>query len=279
MGNVLVIAGKEYRDLLSNQMVILVIIAFAVYSVSTVYHFYSVLNDDNPNISVEYEYNLGVAANYIIFSTLSWFGSLIGIIIGCSTIASERMGHAINTLLVKPVYRDTIINGKILGSFAFLACVLVFLTAVFTACFFTLCGSALAPFLFDYFGRLPFVLAYAMVSVSAFLSLSMLIAVLARDQAFAMILSVVAVYISKIMLYPEFVANIGKVFPGHGLAGLVIGLSPMWVMDQAQPVLMNAYAGPVEAFLGIIPEITRLFIYVVGALFLCYTIFLWRDVS
>lgn len=145
MGNVMVIASKEFRDLLSNRMVLLVLIAFTVYAVSTVYHFNSLLNDDNPNVSVEYEDNLGIAANYSIFYILSWFGSLIGIVIGCSTIASERMGHALNTLLVKPVYRDTIINGKMLGSFAFLASVLIFLAAVFTVCFLALCGGALAP--------------------------------------------------------------------------------------------------------------------------------------
>lgn len=36
MGNVMVIASKEFRDLLSNRMVLLVLIAFTVYAVSLV---------------------------------------------------------------------------------------------------------------------------------------------------------------------------------------------------------------------------------------------------
>ncbi|AFC99493.1 ABC-type transport system involved in multi-copper enzyme maturation, permease component [Methanocella conradii HZ254] len=279
MRNTLVIASKEFRDLLSNRMVLFVLVAFTVYAISTVYKFYSSLNGNNPNISVEYRDNLGVSADYTIFYMLSWFGCLIGIVIGCSTIASERMGHALNTLLVKPVYRDTIINGKFLGSFAFLASVLVFLAAIFTACFFVLCGGALAPFLFDYFARLPFVLAYAMVSVSVFLSVSMLISVIVRDQEFAMILSVVAVYISEIIPYPDIAINLNNVFPGHGLTGMVIGLSPVGIMHQAHPVLMDTSASAIEAFLGILPDLFKLLVYVVIAIFLCYIVFLWRDVS
>lgn len=189
------------------------------------------------------------------------------------------MGHALNTLLVKPVYRDTIINGKMLGSFAFLASVLIFLAAVFTVCFLALCGGALAPFLFEYIARLPFVLAYAMVSVSVFLSVSMLISVIVRDQAFAMILSVVTVYVSKIMPYPDIAVNINNVLPGYGLTSLIIGLSPVGIMNQAQPVFMDASAGAADAFVGVLPDLFKLLVYVVVAVFLCYIVFLWRDVS
>lgn len=279
MSNVLVIARKEFKDLLNSRMVLIVLVVFTVYAVSTVFHFYSVLNSNVPNTAVEYNDNLGIAADYVVFSTLSWFGSLIGIVIGCSMISSERIGNALNTLLVKPVYRDTIINGKILGSFVFLASITIFLTAIFTASFLVLCGNSLAPYLFDYFSLLPFVLVYAMISVSVFLAISMLISIIVRDQAFAMILSTLTVYISEIMPYPDVSININNILPGHNLANTIIGLSPVGIMRQVQPLLMDTSSGAVDAFLSILPDISKLLVYVVVAMFLSYIIFLKRDVS
>ena len=66
---------------------------------------------------------------------LTWCGPIIGVIIGCSTISAERMGNALNTLITKPVYRDTIINGKIMGSLIFFAAYIFFIMLIFTAGF------------------------------------------------------------------------------------------------------------------------------------------------
>lgn len=51
--------------------------------------------------------------------TIMSCGTIIGIMIGFSTISSEKFGKALNILVTKPLYRDTIINGKIIACIGF----------------------------------------------------------------------------------------------------------------------------------------------------------------
>ncbi|AFC99211.1 ABC-type transport system involved in multi-copper enzyme maturation, permease component [Methanocella conradii HZ254] len=278
MGSMLTIAKKEFTDLLNNRMVLLVLIAFLIYVLSNIYTFYSVLNGWKPGAQPMFHENMGIAADNNVFFTLSFYGTIMGIIIGCSTVSSERIGKALSVLNVKPVYRDAIINGKVLGSLAFLASVILFYIAIFTIGFLLLCGNALAPFLLDYFSRLPFVFLFIMVYTTVFLSISLLISLLVRDQAFAMILSTLAVYISQIM-YVDVSYNLGNILPGYGLDRLCISLShegTLWL--QVQPKFMNTSLGAYDAFLSILPEFIRLLITIVITMALSYIVFVRRDI-
>ena len=135
MSGLVIIAGKEFKELLSNRWVLLVIVALLVYLCSWTYDFYSVLSGGVPGAELMFGENLGVAADNYVFFGMCWFGTILGVIIGCSTISAERIGNALNTLVVKPVYRDTIINGKLLGSLAFLVTIMAFYVAFITRYF------------------------------------------------------------------------------------------------------------------------------------------------
>lgn len=224
--------------------------------------------------------NLGVAAiNYIFFS-LCWFGTILGVIIGCSTISSERIGNALNTLTAKPVYRDTIINGKILGSLAFLAAAILFLIMIYTSIIFILCGNAVAPFMSDYFSRLPFVFLYVMAFVLVFLSLSMLFSLLVKDQAFALVLSTLAVYISN-RFSTTVSNNLNNIFPDSGIAGLIASFSPYSMLWEGgvQSRFMDTSLEAFDAFMGILPEFGRLLLIVVVIMVLNYALFVRRDIA
>jgi ABC-2 type transport system permease protein len=279
MSNTLNIARKEFVDLLSNRMVLIVLIAFIIYVVSTVYLFYTVLTGGKPGVQLMFHDNTGVAAANYVFYTLSWFGTIIGLIVGCSTISSERIGSALNTLVVKPVYRDTIINGKLLGAVVFLASVMVFFIAIFTSGFLILCGNALVPFMLDYLSRLLFVFLFIMVFVGVFLSLSVLISLLVRDQAFAMILSTLTVYISLVLDFPDVSSNLNNILPGYGLDNLISGISLYGILWRAQPVLMNTGSSAYDAFISIFPDFIKLLLFAVIALVISYIVFLRRDIS
>lgn len=279
MSNVLNIAKKEFVDLLCNRVVLIVLITFSIFIIMAVENFNFIINGGHPGAKVMFDSNLGIAADNYIFYTLAWYGSVIGIVIGCSTISSERIGRALNTLLVKPVYRDTIINGKLLGSMVFLAAVTILFIAIFTAGFFILSGSAIAPFFTDYFTRLPFVFIFVMVFVGAFLAVSVLISLLVQDQAFAMILSAFTIYLSTVTYLPDVASNINYILPGYGLNSLFIGMSPGSVVQNAQFHMMNVNLGALEAFLTVMPEMEIMLVYVIIALVLSYIIFMRRDIS
>ncbi len=279
MGNVTVIAKKELADLLSNRMVLLIIVAFIVYLVFWVYDFYNVLNGGKPGAQILFKDNMGIAVDNNVFFSLCWFGTILGVIIGCSTISSERMGNALNTLTAKPVYRDTIINGKIFGALAFMAIVTIFLIVIYTCVIFVLCGSAVAPFMFDYFSRLPFVFLFVMAFILVFLSLSMFFSLLVRDQAFAMILSTITVYVSY--NFSIVSSNLNNIFPGNGLAEFLASYSPYSLMwgGGVQQKFMDTSLGAWDAFLAILPDFTRLLLMVIVVMAINYIIFVRRDIS
>lgn len=279
MSNMWVVARKEFSDLLSSHVVLFILGLYTVLVAIMVYNFNDVLNGNVPMTALLYGENVGVAAVYNVFYTLTWFGTIVGIIIGCSTIASERMGHALNTLVVKPLYRDTIINGKLLGSFIFMICFIIFTLILFTAGFFILSGNALAPHSYDYFSRLLFVFIFSMVYMSVFLSISVLISLLVKNQAFAMVLSTLTVYASVNVCFPNITSCLEQLLPGFGLRKLGLSISPYNVLIQLQDRLMDTSIGAYDAFLEILPDVFRLLVYVVIMVVLSYVIFVRSDIS
>lgn len=280
MGSKFIIAQKEFIDLLSNRMVLFVIIAFIIYSVSSVYNFYEIINGRIPHAHVMYDQNAGIAADNNVFFGLAWFGTIIGIIIGCSIISSERIGNALNTLVVKPVYRDTIINGKILGALIFLVSFAIFYIAISTSLLMVFCGNFIAPFLFDYISRMPFVLIVAIVFTLVFLSASVFISLLVRNQALTMMLSTLTVYLS-LNCTTAVSYKLDNIFPGSGLGSFFVGLSPYSVMWEGglQDRLMNTSMNAWDAFQSILPDFIRLLIIVIIMLAISYSIFIRSDIS
>jgi len=279
MRNVLLIARKEFVDILSNRMVLFVLVLFTFYVFTLVYDFSIVVNGGRPGAKVGLDDNNGVAAaNYILYM-LTWCGTIIGIIIGCSTISTERMGSALNTLITKPLYRDTIINGKIIGSLLFFAAYILFIMAIFTAAFLVFCGNALAPYLADYFSRLPFMFIFVLIYIGVFLSLSLLVSLLVRDQAIAMVISVVFVYFSEVLVGQSISRNLSNILPGLGLEGLLSGLSPKSVATQAHLVFAHSWNDAYSAFFKILPGMEKLLLFMVIGMILSYIVFVKRDIS
>lgn len=278
MRNVLVIARKEYVDLYSNFMVLIVLLAYFVFIVYHIYLFGITLHSTS-GVQLLFYDNLGNAAANYVFNTLTWVSTLVGIIIGCSMISSERIGNAINTLIAKPVNRISIINGKIIGSLAFLASIQIIVIALFTAGYLFLYGNDVDPYLYDYLCRLPFIFLFAMVYVMVFLSASMLISLIVKDQAFAMILSLLTVYISDVLWHTNVALNVDKIFPGNGLGALCVYLSPRGSLIQIQRDFFDVSKGAFDAFQQIMPELLKFFIYAIIALLLSYVIFIRRDIS
>jgi ABC-2 type transport system permease protein len=280
MNNLMSIARKEFADLMGNRIVLFIIISFLIYLVFWTYDFYNVLNNGIPGTEVRFGDNLGIAADNYIFFLLCWFGSILGIIIGCSTISSERVRHALNTLMTKPVYRDTIINGKIIGSLVFLATIMLLVIVIGTSIILILCGSSVAPYIFDYISRLPFIFIYAMAFVMVFLSMSMLFSLLIKDQAFAMILSTIMVYVSYKYTTTVY-NNLNNIFPGNGITGVLASLSPYSMMWQGgvQEHFMNTSLGAYDAFLTILPDFFKLLLITIVIMSINYIIFVRKDLT
>jgi ABC-2 type transport system permease protein len=280
MGCIIKIAQKEFMDLISSRIMMFIIVTFLIYLFFWAYDFYNVLNGGIPGAQVMYNDNLGIAASNSIFFLMCWFGTILGVIIGCSTISSERIGNALNTLTAKPVYRDTIINAKIIGSLAFLTVNTFFFIIIYTSIIFIFCGNSIAPFVYDYFSRLPFVFLFIMAFILVFLSLSMFISLIVKEQVLAMILSTITVYISN-KFSTTVSNNLNNIFPENGLTGFIASFSPYSLMWEGglQSRFMDTRLGALDAFIAVLPDLMKLSLLIIVTMALNYIIFVRRDIG
>lgn len=129
MYNVLNVAKKEFDDLLNSRLVTITIALYVIIVFLILYSSYpGPLVAPDP---VTHAYNPITSLLHSLTNNLCFIGSLIGIALGYASMSGEFDGRALNTLLVKPLYRDSIINGKLLGLFGFLSFIFSLVTAIF----------------------------------------------------------------------------------------------------------------------------------------------------
>ncbi len=278
MGSVLVIARKEFGDLLSSRIII---VTMAVYLLLVSYSVYGFYMDASANRSMSL---LGSTVGSILY-VLTGYGSIIGVVIGVVSISKERSNSALNVLVSKPLYRDTIINGKLIGSVLFLACMFCLVIAFYTSGLFLLCGSTIAQWAFDYVIRLPVAFFISLVYVMIFMSLAMFISTLIKDQAFATIMSVIAWDLIEFIRNAAFADNLAwlltRVFSwdynsvNHWIGELSPGTIIFWISNNRffEPELQVMNVPPMEV------EVAKLLVFLVAAVVVCYIGFVRSDVS
>ncbi len=164
---VLALAGKEFRDRFRNRWVLAVAVVFTVFSLMITYFGGAVQGQIGPR-SIE----LTIAS---LVSLVIYLIPLIALLLGFDAIVGERERGSLDLLLALPITRLELILGKFLG-----------LAGALTLS--TVAGFALVAVLlfqqFSYAGLyhyLGFVLSSVLLGL-AFLSLAMLLSVLARDR-------------------------------------------------------------------------------------------------
>ena len=197
-------------------------------------------------------------------------------------MSSEKMGFALNTLICKPVFRDTIINGKIVSCTVFLLCVFGFAVCLYTASVIVLCGEAAGYVMTEYVLRLPFVLFLAVLSVLFYTYLSLLISILVRRPGVALLLTAILyVFIDHIVTSVTFLGSIVTITGNDQIHDLIRSLSPYTILSN-----IVIFGGLFDSSVSISDmlgacwhDFAWLFVYVASILFMCYGAFLRRDIS
>ena len=155
INNVFIIAQKEFADnVWSPRFAVLMFIFLC--------------------ISFSYTYSTKFGSSFIdAVQTIAIFAPVIGIALGFDAVVKERRRNSLNVLLTHPVFRDTIITGKILGAMMTLALVVFLVIAVITGTSLIISGK-LANFselirLFI-FGILTFLYLLVFLSIGIFTS-------------------------------------------------------------------------------------------------------------
>lgn len=282
MAAIITVAKKEFKDLISSGMVVLVLSIYLIYLLLTIIRFNDLLSTgklfDAFNSYFD-QVNFGILCAQYAFFMLKDYGAIIGVMIGCTVISSEIHTKAINTLIVKPLFRDSIINGKLLGSLSFIVLIMAFTGVLFTAALLVICGNAFTIVLWDYLERSILVFGILTIYVSIFLVLSMLISLVVNNQAFSFIMGLIMIFIFKSMITTSFAGNISLLFTAGDVEREIVSYSPTGLLTLMDYYLFNPTLSTFDVFQNIESYLFRLLLFLIIPLVLSYIVFLKRDLA
>lgn len=207
MGDMWDIATKQLRDSFSKKTFLGILGLFMVLTLGSVYlgvAGYEAQMDSylDPGNSFSDEPSFLEVYGPLVELSLPLIAGLLGIIISYNSISKERRDGTMEMLLSYPVYRDEIINGKIIGN--------IFIVALTLLTSFTV-SSGLAMYLletvpdFEAFSRLAFIWIGTSVYITFFVGLGTFLSTLFRSQWRSL---VGGVLIILLFLSTSFIAGI-----------------------------------------------------------------------
>lgn len=277
MRNVLRIAGKEFADLSGSGLVLVVLIIYVALILKVSYDTYNVVF-----------IQLGATGQRLVnilldgvWYILTYFGMFVGVVIGFASISSERHRNSLSLLLTKPLYRDSIINGKLLGATCFLACVSGLAIALFTALMLAIFGNSFFTMLPGYLENIPLLLALSLVYVLIFMLLSMLISVLIKDQAYALVLTFLAIFLIKMENTNNVAGDVSMVLTGDtNLGNTLANLSPFTLSEHVSVCLSPPAGMTIDPAVYSLPSAAlNIAFYALLLLIANYIVFIRSDVS
>jgi ABC-2 type transport system permease protein len=279
MVNVLNVAKKEFRDLCNSWLVLIILSVFILSIINSVYDFYIMVIVERVEMS-EHLLNIVLGGVWYIITYYSMF---VGIVIGVCSIANERDTNALSMLVTKPLFRDSIINGKILGALSFIVCVFLLAVVLFTAALFIVCGNVFYPILTNYLQSLPLIFFVAVAYVMIYFSMAMLVSILVRNQALAMILVFLCLFLFDIGRSANIAGALSAIMMDPGLQEKIATLSPIGISQNIQhcmfpPVSLPDGMRSPPAFMPWDQVINILFYLFILTIF-NYLVFIRRDIS
>ncbi|WP_218942700.1 ABC transporter permease [Rhodoferax sp. BLA1] len=210
LNQVMSLAGKEFRDRFRNRWVLAVALVFTVFSLLITYFGAAVQGQIGPR-SIE----LTIAS---LVSLVIYLIPLIALLLGFDAIVGERERGSLDLLLALPITRLELLLGKFLGLAGALTLSTVAGFALVAVLLYQQFSSA---GLYHYLG---FVLSSVLLGL-AFLSLAILLSVLARDRTRASGLAIALwfalVLVFDLLLLGLLVASGGEL-GGDGFAYLLL---------------------------------------------------------
>lgn len=210
LNQVMSLAGKEFRDRFRNRWVLAVALVFTVFSLLITYFGAAVQGQIGPR-SIE----LTIAS---LVSLVIYLIPLIALLLGFDAIVGERERGSLDLLLALPITRLELLLGKFLGLAGALTLSTVAGFALVAVLLYQQFSSA---GLYHYLG---FVLSSVLLGL-AFLSLAILLSVLARDRTQASGLAIALwfalVLVFDLLLLGLLVASGGEL-SGDGFAYLLL---------------------------------------------------------
>jgi ABC-2 type transport system permease protein len=281
MRNVLKVAKKEFGDLLANRIIFIAVGLFLLFVLLGLSDFYSYakgiyLDDiENPTIILAGS----MLGQYT--AVLTRYGAILAIAVGFLSISDERHSGALNTLVVKPLSRKTIIIGKMIGAIGFLLCVFAIASMILTFGLVALCGEWITPLIDDYTARIPLAIIAALLYSMIFFFSSLLISLIIKDYAFSLILSLMAWSFSELLIVYSFTGYIAAILGDEkGIGGLIIGISPDGIIKNITYQALTNFTVDLGTCVSLMTDsLMRLTFYVIILLIASCVVFTMEDIA
>ncbi|MEM2454688.1 MAG: ABC transporter permease subunit [Candidatus Bathyarchaeia archaeon] len=117
MASASIIASKEFSDIVRSKRFIILLSVFVLLMVAAVASTYvSATQGITAPTAMPRGFLLLVASS--LTSMMAYFAPILGIVLGVDAVSGEREKGTLKMVLAQPVFRDTFINGKFLGTIA-----------------------------------------------------------------------------------------------------------------------------------------------------------------
>ena len=113
----LIVAKKEFIDQVTSRKFIATLAVFLLFLGFMLYSGFTSMGTEEPSL------HFAALFSFIGTGSMSFFGGILGILLGFDLITKEKESGTLKTLLSHPVFRDEVITGKAIGGFAALAVV------------------------------------------------------------------------------------------------------------------------------------------------------------
>jgi ABC-2 type transport system permease protein len=249
----LIVAAKEFKDYLTSKRFLIIFAALILLSIASIIAGVGTYNtqvaDYNANAarihtgsanSTNLAYRTVTMPSMLLvfesfgsnFVTVGW---ILALAIGFDLISKEKESGTLKLLLSRPAYRDSIINGKILGSSGIL---IVSLAATFIIALAILLFQGMVPSGDDLSRIVVFFLGIVLFCV-AFLAIAMVASTLAKNSTIAILIAIGVVIFA--MLLPTFVSTI---------CDISLGSAPAITLQTSSSENTTASTGTSTSFQG-----------------------------
>lgn len=227
-----IVAAKEFKDYLSSKRFLIIFGALVLMCIAGIISGISSYNSqiDSYNQMLQRANSTAIGAiqptmpsMLLVFesfgSTFITIGWLLAIAIGFDLISKEKESGSLKLLLSRPTFRDSVINGKILGSSGIL---IVALAATFMVALAILLFSGLVPTGDDLARLVIFFVAMVLFCV-AFLAIAMAASTIAKSSTLAVLLAIGVVMFSTLL--PTFTSSALDIAMGSAPQMVVVSAS------------------------------------------------------
>jgi ABC-2 type transport system permease protein len=241
MRGLTVILKKELADHFSSYRFVIIFALIAMVSLITAYMVGIRIREVEGQVKPQFVFLMLFTHRGAVFSLVefvSFFGPLVGLILGFDTINRERNEGTLSKLLAQPIYRDVVINGKFLAGVVLIAVMLVSIVLVITGLGLILIGIVPG---WEEICRILLYIVISVVYIAFWLAVAILFSILFRSTATSALASL------AVWIFFSFFVTIGVSILADALASDA-DFNPKATARKAEMLQYAVRASPMELY-------------------------------